>query len=1056
MATFEEQEDQIFSSYRCSSLQHLDIDVKNLVHPGNIAEAASLAAVELPQTSYQLGIPEDVATKCLSSLQIESIVYACTKHCYILPSGERAGFCIGDGAGIGKGRTICGIIIENFIRGRPKHIWVTTSNDLYHDARRDMQDLQAHVPFIKSVKELSQTVNKPSEGVLFCTYSTLSSSRKNRIKEIIDWLGDKRTFDGCLIFDEAHKAKYGSPDPGQGTLTAEAVLTLQKELPLARVVYSSATGISEIKNMAYLSRLNLYGLNTPFKSFDDIVKKLGRKDMCLMELLSQELKMQGFYVARNFSYNGAEFENMEIKLSKEQIEVYDRSVACWRKLFDEMEAWSQLNRSESRSWLKHFSLTQQRFFKILCVSLKMKDLVKDVKKALSNGLSVVIGIQSTGESTIDQMQLKVGRSYEMISTAREVMLNLVKNHFPTHAQGKDPKHLENDTSSERRNKILEEINKLVLPGNFLDELVEELGGVTNVAEMTGRKSRLVKVPNTINSWTVDMRSSEDIDSINVKECRAFNEGIKKIAIVSDAASTGISLHASRLVRNQSRRVHYTVELPWSADKAIQQLGRTHRSNQSSAPLYKLVFTDLGGERRFAATVAKRLESLGALTRGDRRAAFEGFDFGNLDFICGSRALRKMSDCIENEEERLPNGVTIEGINDIRKFHSKLKKYTIQMGFDTQHCSRYDNGTNIVQKFFNKLLASPVCHQRALFEYFEAAIQEEMRIQKHAEGHLASFSKVVREREPVVMWQDQNGKTIQHDILVDRGISWKTAMLILNSCGTENNYSGFYESKRPLPGTDVKPVCLIVSNTNTSRYTIFRPSTGKGISEILKDDLFRKYTKVETDKVQDKWTSAFNSSGATCSHIGGCQLGPRCTFGRRVLPLTLLSGSIVGIWDVLESVLSKHLNSLTRMERSMKIMRFNILDGSTLVGLRYPRNLTSEVVQILSSEHAATGRCLSEHVENVAPVNKRLKNRAFQPSQKSMHDYILKAESIGFVPKKPRIDISKEHVHKILSMGFSRQQAEGALKRSKNSVDRAIEYLVPNSMIDLSDEVIDLS
>lgn len=82
-------------------------------------------------------------------------------------------------------------------------------------------------------------------------------------------------------------------------------------------------------------------------------------------------------------------------------------------------------------------------------------------------------------------------------------------------------------------------------------------------------------------------------------------------------------------------------------------GRTHRSNQVTAPEYVFLISTLSGEQRFASIVAKRLESLGALTHGDRRAT-ESRDLSkyNLDTKYGRQALENTVKSIVGMEEPL--------------------------------------------------------------------------------------------------------------------------------------------------------------------------------------------------------------------------------------------------------------------------------------------------------------------------------------------------------------------------------------------------------------------
>ena len=55
---------------------------------------------------------------------------------------------------------------------------------------------------------------------------------------------------GCLIFDEAHKAKnLVTPAGVKPTQIGLAVQELQTSLPNARILYASATGVSEVRHL---------------------------------------------------------------------------------------------------------------------------------------------------------------------------------------------------------------------------------------------------------------------------------------------------------------------------------------------------------------------------------------------------------------------------------------------------------------------------------------------------------------------------------------------------------------------------------------------------------------------------------------------------------------------------------------------------------------------------------------------------------------------------------------------------------------------------------------
>uniref|UniRef100_H3AXE2 Protein strawberry notch homolog 2 n=2 Tax=Latimeria chalumnae TaxID=7897 RepID=H3AXE2_LATCH len=408
-------------------------------HPDRVVETSTLSSVPPPDISYSLSLPESTTNSgLLSALQLEAIIYACQQHEVILQSGQRAGFLIGDGAGVGKGRTVAGIIFENYLKGRKKALWFSVSNDLKYDAERDLKDIDAANIPVHALNKIKYGDTATSEGVLFATYSALigesqaGGQHRTRINQILEWC--REGFDGVIVFDECHKAKNAS-----STKMGKAVLDLQNKLPLARVVYASATGASEPKNMIYMSRLGIWGEGTPFRNFEDFLHAIEKRGVGAMEIVAMDMKVSGMYIARQLSFTGVTFRIEEIPLDEKLISLYNKSAHLWAEAMNVFQEAADKIRLESRKSLwGQFWSTHQRFFKYLCIAAKVRRTVEIAKQELSKGKCVVIGLQSTGEArTREVLDENDGHLNHFVSAAEGVFLSLIQKHFPSTKRKRD-------------------------------------------------------------------------------------------------------------------------------------------------------------------------------------------------------------------------------------------------------------------------------------------------------------------------------------------------------------------------------------------------------------------------------------------------------------------------------------------------------------------------------------------------------------------------------------------------------------------------------------------
>ncbi|MBU0774927.1 MAG: strawberry notch C-terminal domain-containing protein [Alphaproteobacteria bacterium] len=354
----------------------------------------------------------------------------------------------------------------------------------------------------------------------------------------------------------------------------------------------------------------------------------------------------------------------------------------------------------------------------------------------------------------------------------------------------DGRPVHNQAAIARRAELIEHLCAMPPIKPALDGIIEHYG-TDKVAEVTGRTKRLISQAD--GSQRLETRSPRT----NQSETDQFMDGRKPILVFSDAGGTGRSYHASLDAVCQKRRVHFLLEPGWRADRAIQGLGRTHRTHQANTPLFRPVTTNCKGELRFTSTIARRLDSLGALTRGQRQT--------------GGQNLFDPADNLESPYAKAALTSWFALLADGKLKSVTLSDFERRSGLTiVSQDGVLEEDLPPIQRWLNRILALPIGMQNAIFDEFLGLVEARVSAAREA-GSLDVGVETI---------QVESADVIEDIVLRTDARTGATSHLLQLALRTRTRPITLERVKQRL---DLSDGCVLMHNTKSGRAALAEPS-----------------------------------------------------------------------------------------------------------------------------------------------------------------------------------------------------------------------------------------